>query len=115
MSKPITTDPTFWSAIEHADAADVEFSEEPIPAHGDSKNVKVGCRPIRVRGAAVPNPKLVVYVRATSDTGEYWYVLDWSQAPDSARETVVDSEFAARRLVLELLRAAHAAPSGSLA
>lgn len=114
MTSPSTSNSTFSATLNDAEVGDLEFFEEHIPSHDDSKMTRVGCRPIRVRGVSVPDPKLVVYVRATGADGCYWYVLDWSQPRASAaREIVVESELDARYLVLKLLKAAHDESAGS--
>jgi hypothetical protein len=85
---------------------DLEFAEQPMSTHALTGDTKVGYRPIAVRGVAIANPNLIVYVRARDASGEYWYVIDWSQAESSGKpqETVVTSEQEARSGVLAGLR-----------
>ncbi len=95
-------------ALRDAVAGDIRFEEEPLAVHSGDASAKVGCRPVSVRGVRVPRPGLVVYVRATDDRGEYWYVLDWSKSTSGGRheEVAVESEQDAMEAVLTRLRAA---------
>lgn len=99
------------AALRGAGEVDITFIEERLKVHEADPSIKIGCRPIAVRGIPIVGPTLVTYVRASDARGEYWYVLDWSKAKNSTvpEETIVDSEESAKRLVLVTLRAAAAA------
>ncbi len=96
--------------LEEATVEDLEFAEQHISTHSETGETKIGCSPVAVRSVTVPNPGLIVYVRARDAKGEYWYVLNWSQLDPSGRprEVLVSSESEAKEVVLAGLKVAVA-------
>jgi hypothetical protein len=102
------------NALREATVDDVEFVEEAVPCHSEIVETKVGCRPVAVRGVSLPNPRQIVYVRATDPRGNYWYVIDWSQLDPTGRprEIVVQSETEAKEAVIAGLKATYVETGG---
>ena len=95
---------SFLAAVAGAHPADIEFAEEAVPVHSELRDVKVGFRPVKVRGVAVPEEVRAMYVRGKDGEAVYWYVVTWRDCGAVPRCIDAASDEVARALLLDELR-----------
>ena len=94
----------FSWAVAVADISDIRFAEEAVPVHPELRDVKVGIRPLVIRGVDVPDEMRVMCVQGQDGETAYWYVVTWRGCEVAPRCIDAGSDDMAKALLLNELR-----------